>query len=151
MTSPGFRLYRNASHRLTIELAGEIDEDTALYCERETRADLALVADGSLRVVWDFSGVSGYSLDARVVLVRLQQFLTSKAERTAYIASEPTARSLALWAARMGDEARACIAADREAAEAWLIDRGAEARGSFEPLAGIRAFRARTPGKLVAN
>lgn len=139
MTSPGFRLYRNASRRLTIELAGEIDEPTALYCERETRADLALVADSSLRVVWDLSGVTGYSLDARVVLVRLQQFLTIKAERTAYVAAEATARSLALWAARMGDEARACIAADREAAEAWLHDSEGDARAAVARLDGVRS------------
>ena len=143
MTSPGFRLYRNASRRLTIELAGEIDEPTALYCERETRADLALVADSSLRVVWDLSGVTGYSLDARVVLVRLQQFLTVKAERTAYVAAEATARSLALWAARMGDEARACIAADREAAEAWLHDSENDARNAAARLDGVRSVRTR--------
>jgi hypothetical protein len=143
MTSPGFRLYRNASRRLTIELAGEIDESTALYCERETRADLALVADASLRVVWDFSAVTGYSLDARVVLVRLQQFLTSKAERTAYVAVEATARSLALWAARMGDEARACIAADRDAAEAWLVESDNDARTAAVRLDGVRSVRVR--------
>jgi hypothetical protein len=145
MTTPGFRLYRNASHRLTIELAGEIDEETALYCERETRADLALVPDGSLRVVWDLSGVSGYSLDARVVLVRLQQFLASKAQRTAYVACEPTARSLALWAARMGDEARACIAADRDAAEDWLVDH------SEAPKLDLRSGRAFFFSKTVAS
>lgn len=151
MTSPGFRLYRNASRRLTIELAGEIDESTALYCERETRADLALVADASLRVVWDLSAVTGYSLDARVVLVRLQQFLTIKAERTAYVAAEATARSLALWAARMGDEARACIAADRDAAEAWLLESENDARSAAARLDRVRSVRGRLAGKSAAS
>jgi hypothetical protein len=151
MTTPGFRLYRNASQRLTIELAGEIDEDTALYCERETRADLALVPDASLRVVWDLTGVTGYSLDARLVLVRLQQFLAIKADRTAYVAVEPTARSLALWAARMGDQARACIAADREAAEAWLIDSCGEARGAVAKLDRIGSVRRQLTSKTAIS
>jgi hypothetical protein len=120
MTRAGIRLYRNASRRLSIELAGDLDENTALYCERETRADLALVASDSLLVLWDLSAVTSYSFEARSVLARLQQFLASKAQRTAYVAGNPATRSLALWAAHMGEQTAACIAADRTSAEAWL-------------------------------
>jgi hypothetical protein len=94
----------------------------ALHCERETRADLMLVVRPSLRVLWDLSTLESYSLEARVVVVRLQQFLSTKALRTAYVANTPSARSLALWAARMGDQSAACIAADQSGAEAWLRD-----------------------------
>jgi hypothetical protein len=120
MTSPGFRVSRTAVQRLTIELLGVLDEETALRCERETRTDLAAAADGSLRVLWDLSTVTSYSLEARGVIVRLQRFLAQKAQRTAYVAPDATPRSLALWAARMGNEAGACIAADQAGAEAWL-------------------------------
>jgi hypothetical protein len=124
MTSSGFRVSRTAVQKLTIELLGALDEEIALCCERETRADLAATAEGSLRVLWDLSSVIGYSIEARGVIVRLQRFLARKAQRTAYIAPDATPRSLALWAARMGDEAGACIAADRAGAEAWLSGLG---------------------------
>jgi hypothetical protein len=97
-----------------------MDETTALFCELETRADLALVVRRSLNVLWDLRGLTGYSLEARGVFVRLQQFLSSKTLRTAYLAQDPVARSLALWAARMGNQSSACIAADHDAAAAWL-------------------------------
>ncbi|HEY2734320.1 MAG TPA: hypothetical protein VGI70_10070, partial [Polyangiales bacterium] len=82
MTNPGFRVTRPAVDRFTIALAGTIDEDTALRCERETRMQLSLVAESSLHVLWDLSAVRGYSFEARVVIVRLQRFLTKKADRT---------------------------------------------------------------------
>jgi hypothetical protein len=120
MTGARFRLHRNAARQLTLELGGDLDENAALYCESETRADLALVASGSLQVLWDLRGVTSYSLEARMVLARLQQFLAAKSQRTAYVATDAVTRSLALWAARMGEQTAACIAADRAAAQAWL-------------------------------
>lgn len=117
-----FQLFRSASHTLTLQLSGDLDEAVALHCERDTRADLTLVVRPSLRVLWDLSALHGYSLEARVVIVRLQQFLSTKALRTAYVANTPAARSLALWAARMGGQPSACIAADQGGAHAWLRD-----------------------------
>ncbi|HEX4352232.1 MAG TPA: hypothetical protein VHZ95_04945 [Polyangiales bacterium] len=137
MTNPGFRASRPAIDRFTIALVGTIDEETAMRCERETRMQLSLVQESSLHVLWDLSAVQGYSFEARVVIVRLQRFLTKKADRTVYLASEPTPRSLALWAARMGNDARACIAADHESAEAWLSGRG-EPNTLVRPIANVR-------------
>jgi len=137
MTNPGFRVYRNALKRLTVEMAGAIDEDLAMRCEREARAQLALAAERSLRVLWNLSAVESYSFEARVVIVRLQRFLSTKADRTAYVAVAATPRSLALWAARMGNDARACIAADHESAEAWLAG-GIEPNTLIRPVASIR-------------
>lgn len=122
MANPSFQLFRSASQTLRLQLSGDLDEAVALHCERETRVDLTLVVEPSLRVLWDLSALSSYSLESRVVVVRLQQFLAAKALRTAYVANTPAARSLALWAARMGDQSAACIAADVAAAEAWLRD-----------------------------
>jgi hypothetical protein len=138
MTNSGFRVYRNALKRLTVEMAGAIDEDLAMRCEREARAQLALAADGSLRVLWDLSAVESYSFEARVVIVRLQRFLSTKGDRTAYVAVAATPRSLALWTARMGnDDARACIAADHESAEAWLAG-GSEPNTLIRPIVSVR-------------
>ena len=120
MANARFQLYRSASHALTLHLSGDLDETVALHCERDTRADLMLVVRPSLHVLWDLSALSGYSLESRVVVVRLQQFLSTKALRTAYVANTPAARSLALWAARMGGQSAACIAADQCGADAWL-------------------------------
>ena len=147
MTNPGFRIYRNAYLRFTVEITGVLEEDLALRCEREVRAQLALAADGSLRVLWDLRGVQSYSFEARVVIVRLQRFLTSKADRTAYLAWAPAPRSLALWAARMNNDAQACIAADLESAEAWLAARRQEPNTLIRPLASVRPP---VPGKNSA-
>jgi hypothetical protein len=141
MTNLGFRVSRTAVDRFTVELAGTIDEEIALACERETRVQLALVADASLLVLWDLSAVIGYSLEARMVIVRLQRYLTAKADRTAYIAGEAAARSLALWAARMGNDSRACIAADHASARAWLAGR-ADPSTQVRQVAGTRADEA---------
>jgi hypothetical protein len=123
MANARFQLFRSATQTLTLALSGELDESTALYCERETRADLALVVRRSLRVLWDLQALTGYSLEARVVFVRLQQYLSNKALRIAYVADGPVARSLALWSARMGNQSGACIAADHAAAADWLSGR----------------------------
>jgi hypothetical protein len=104
MANTCFQLFRSASHRLTLQLSGDLDEAVALHCEREMRADLMLVVRPSLRVLWDLSALRSYSLESRVVVVRMQQFLSTKALRTAYVANTPAARSLALWAARMGGQ-----------------------------------------------
>jgi hypothetical protein len=122
MANSSFQLFRSASHTLTLQLSGDLDEAVALHCERETRADLTLVVRPSLRVLWDLSALSSYSLESRVVVVRVQQFLSTKALRTAYVANTPAARSLALWAARMGGQSAACIAADQSGAHGWLRD-----------------------------
>ena len=122
MANASFQLFRSASHSLTLRLSGDLDEAVALHCERETRTDLMLVVRPSLRVLWDLSALQSYSLESRVVVVRLQQFLSTKALRTAYVANTAAARSLALWAARMGGQPTACIAADQSGADAWLRD-----------------------------
>ena len=122
MANARFQLFRNASQALTLQVSGDLDEAVALHGERETRTDLTCVVQPSLRVLWDLSALSSYSLESRVVVVRLQQFLSEKALRTAYVATTPAARSLALWAARMGDQSAACIAADAAGAAAWLRD-----------------------------
>lgn len=122
MANARFQLFRSASQTLTLQLSGDLDESVALHCERDARADLMLVVRPSLRVLWDLRALDSYSLESRVVVVRLQQFLSTKALRTAYVANTQSARSLALWAARMGDQSAACIAADLSGAEAWLRD-----------------------------
>lgn len=118
--NPSFQITRSAKQWLTVQLCGELDESTALCCERETRVDLALVVRPSLRVLWDLRLLTGYSLESRGVVVRLQQYLSPKSLRTAYVADAAAARSLALWVARMGSQTGACIAGDHAEAEAWL-------------------------------
>jgi hypothetical protein len=138
MTSSGFRIARNTYQQLRLELAGDVDEEIALSCERETRTQLTLATAGSLRVLWDLTCVRSYTLEARVVIVRLQRFLTTKAARTAYVAADATPRSLALWAARMGSDERACIAGDQDSADAWLAGRG-DPNTLVRSIASVRA------------
>jgi hypothetical protein len=141
MANTCFQLFRSASQTLTLQLSGDLDEATALHCERETRADLQLVVRPSLRVLWDLSALDSYTLESRVVVVRLQQFLSTKALRTAYVANSQAARSLALWAARMGDQSAACIAADHAGAEAWLRGDQDESAVRIVLARGMRPLR----------
>src|SRR5262245_3125786 len=112
MASGLFQVQRCHATQLNLRLSGEIDEDTVLGCERETRMRIALVTRGSLQILWDLREVESYTFDARIVLVRLQRFLALRAARTVYVAAKPAARSLALWAAHMGGHGRMCITAD---------------------------------------
>ena len=120
MASGYFHVQRSLSSQLNLRLGGEIDEETVLGCEREARMRIALVESGSLLILWDLREVESYSFEARIVLVRLQRFLATKAARTVYVAAETAARSLALWAAHMGGYGRMCIVADVPSARAWL-------------------------------
>lgn len=120
MASGYFQVQRSLASQLNLRLGGDIDEETVLRCERETRMRVALVADSSLQILWDLSDVASYTFEARVVLVRLQRFLAVKAARTVYVAAELAARSLALWSAHMGGFGRMCIAEDVPSAHAWL-------------------------------
>ncbi len=120
MASGYFHVQRSLSSQLNLRLGGEIDEETLLGCEREARMRIALVESGSLLILWDLREVESYSFEARIVLVRLQRVLATKAARTVYVAAETAARSLALWAAHMGGYGRMCIVADVPSARAWL-------------------------------
>jgi hypothetical protein len=120
MASGYFQVERCLASQLNLRLGGDIDEETVLRCERETRMRVALVADSSLQILWDLREVASYTFEARIVLVRLQRFLAVKAARTVYVAAELAARSLALWSAHMGGFGRMCIATDVPSANAWL-------------------------------
>lgn len=129
MASGYFQVQRCLSTQLNLRLGGDIDEETVLGCEREARMRIALVPRGSLQILWDLREVESYSFEARIVLVRMQRFLATKASRTVYVAAELAARSLALWAAHMGGYGRMCITAELGSAHAWLA-------GDSEPTTG---------------
>jgi hypothetical protein len=120
MASGTFHVQRSLSSQLNLRLSGDIDEETVLGCEREARMRIALAGSGSLLILWDLRDVESYSFEARIVLVRLQRFLATKAARTVYVAAATAARSLAMWAAHMGGYGRMCIVADVPSARAWL-------------------------------
>jgi len=92
-----YAVARRATDWLEVTLDGEIDPRTALSCEREVRAQIALAPTG-LRVLVNLCGVSGYELEAREQLVSLQRCLGAKASQTAYVADSAPGRALALWA-----------------------------------------------------
>lgn len=136
-----FQVDRSRPDELTLRLGGVLDEDTALGCEREARAQLGLAKNGSQCILWDLREVTGYSLPARAVLVRLQSFLADKAQKTVYVATRPEARSLALWAVHMAGSLDACIATDLEGAMAYL-------RGRGEPETGVRPLASTRPAPI---
>jgi hypothetical protein len=140
MASGYFQVHRSLASQLNLRLGGEIDEETVLGCERETRMRVALVERGALDVLWDLSAVESYTFEGRIVLVRLQRFLAEKAARTVYVAADTAGRSLALWAAHMGGHGRmTCITADLAGAMAWLAGETGQTTGrhliQFPPLA----------------
>ncbi len=141
MTDSLFQVERTRPDELTLRLGGVLDENAALGCEREARAQLSLAKNGSQRILWDLREVTGYSLEARAVVVRLQRFLADKAQRTVYVATRPEPRSLALWAVHMAGHLDACIATDLESAQAYL-------RGRGDPETGVRPLVSARPAPV---
>jgi hypothetical protein len=111
-----FQLNRTPLDELAIELSGTLDEHTALLCEREVKTQLNQARAASLRVLWDLRALEAYSIEAREVLVRLQRFLSEKANRTVYVATRPEPRSLAVWVLRMANHRDGHVAQDLDAA-----------------------------------
>jgi hypothetical protein len=138
MALPGYQLERCLLDEIVIRLHGDLDETTLLACERDARAQLSLAKPGSLRVLWNVLDVTGYTIEARAVLARLQIFLADKAERTVYAAERAEPRSLALWAVHMAGAWQARIAQDVERAQAWL-------RGDDELDTGVRPLASTRP------
>ncbi len=150
MAFPGYQIERAVPDELTIRLAGVLDEATLLACERDTRMQLKLAKSGSLHLLWDLQQVTGYSIEARAVLARLQAFLTDKAGRTVYVASRPEPRSLALWAVHMAGALQARVAQELEPARAWLRGGGGPDTG-VRPLASVRPPAALEPVEKAAS
>jgi hypothetical protein len=137
MITPPFHVSRPRHDELCIELREHLDEGTALACERELHTQAALAKDASLDVLWDLRELTGYTLEARNVLVRMQSFLGSKARRTVYVAERAEPRGLALWAVHMASHWHAHLSKDLASARAWL--QGAEAADSnVKRLASMR-------------
>jgi hypothetical protein len=91
-----YAVVRRATDCLEVTLEGDLDPQTALSCEREVRAQIAL-APSTLRAIVSLSGVTGYQLEAREQLVSLQRCIGAKAAQTAYLAESAPGRALALW------------------------------------------------------
>jgi hypothetical protein len=126
-----FAIVRRASDHLDIELAGELSERTLVACDAEVCAQLSAAKPGAIRVLIDLAAVETYSIEARDALVALQKHLAGKASQTAFIASSPAGRGLALWASHMTEGQVIKSFAQRADAEGWLL-------GSPGPTTGVR-------------
>jgi hypothetical protein len=131
MVAGHFRICRKAADRLEVELAGELTERVMVACDAEARTHLSVTKAGGVKVLFDLTCLTGYSLEARDALVALQRFLGGKASQTAFIASTASGRSLALWVAHMTDGQVIKSFSRLEDATTWLS-------GCLGPTTGVR-------------
>ncbi len=138
LTVASFQIERCSPDELEIVLAGRLEEEVLLGCERELRTQLRLAKPASLRVLIDLRSMDGYTLDARTVLVRVQRFIAEKACRVVFVVDRPEPRSLALWAVHMAGPWNAQMASDAHDARAFL-------RGRSDPPTGVRPLASTRP------
>jgi hypothetical protein len=142
MSTAAFHIERSHTDEVGVLLSGCLDESVLLSCERELRMQLGLAKSASLRVLIDLRGVTGYTLDARTVLVRMQRFIAVKASRVIFVVDRPEPRALALWAVHMAGPWDARMAADPSDARAFL-------RGRSDPPTGVRPLASTRPPSAV--
>lgn len=112
---------RRVSHeRLELQVAGSLDEVSALEWERELRTQLRHCEAQSLEILVSLDAMTDYSLQGREVLVRIQAFLGTKAVSTAYVADTPERRALALWVRHHVTDSPVAVHPTRELALRFL-------------------------------
>ena len=126
-----FVIVRRAADHLEIELAGELTDRVLVSCDAEVCAQLSAARPGTVRVLIDLVTVDAYSIEARDGLVSLQKHLAGKASQTAFVASTPVSRGLALWVSHVSQGQVIKSFARRGDAESWLL-------GAAGPTTGIR-------------
>jgi hypothetical protein len=103
-----------------VELAGSLDERLAADVEREVLSVVTPLPPGQFAVVFQTAKLSDCSMGARPVLVRLQQALSNRVRRTAYLDDRPRFRGLALWVVHVAEDRNAKAVATPEQLRQWL-------------------------------
>lgn len=120
----------SSSHRITLSdalatvvLTGTLVEEEASLLGREVWDRLA-DADPSLSVLFDLTQLEGCQLLARPALIELQRRLKLGKRRTAWFATRPRFRGLALLVCHEANDARASVVTTRLQAMEWFASDG---------------------------
>ncbi len=112
ITSPGDR-------HVTISLGGSLTGGAFGRVETGVR-EVIDGGDGHHGVLWDLRKVRRCDLGARQAMKQLQSEIAKKAVRTAYVASRPRIRGVALWVVHTSGDALARPFANHNQAMDWL-------------------------------
>ncbi len=120
----------SSSHRITLSdtlativLTGTLVEDEAAAFGREVWERLA-DADPGLSVLFDLTQLAGCQLLARPALIELQRRIKLGKRRTAWFATRPRFRGLALLVCHEANDARASVVTTRQQATEWFSGEG---------------------------
>ncbi len=120
----------SSSHRIalsdtlaTVALSGTLIEDEAKIFGREVWDRLA-DADPSINVLFDLTQLEGCQLLARPALIELQRRIKLGKRRTAWFATRPRFRGLALLVCHEANDARAAVVNTRLQAKEWFAGDG---------------------------
>jgi len=123
--------------RVQVELYGALDGPAARGVQAEVARMTQALTPGGFEVLFQLSGASRCSLDARIVLAELQKDLAGRARRTAYVDERPVMRGMALWVMHLAGDANAKAVATLAQAEQWL--RGTGGRQALAPPQTVAA------------
>ncbi len=114
-----YEIQTPTERHVTIGLSGELTAERVSKLESDV---FQLLADAMhhLHFLWDMRGVRRCDLGARGGLQKIQRAIGGKRYRTAFVASRPRIRGVALWVAHTsGDELARPFASQAKALD-WL-------------------------------
>ena len=118
--SGAFQVTQRGQSEVRVELLGSLDERLASEVEREVLRVVTALPPRNFCVVFETGKMTDCSMSARPVLVRLQQSLSVRARRTAYLDDRPRFRGLALWVVHVAEDRNAKAVATPEQLHQWL-------------------------------
>lgn len=121
----------HGGNQLRVELFGMLDEPSAVLLEGALSREVSKFASGSFSVLFVLAGMSDCTMQARMVLARIQGVLAKKARRTVYLDDRPRFRGMALWVMHLAGDGNAKAVSSPEQARQWLagtVDRVADAQ-----------------------
>ncbi|MGH1343708.1 MAG: hypothetical protein ACRBN8_19280 [Nannocystales bacterium] len=120
----------SSSHRITLNgslatvaLAGRLVEEDATAFGRQVW-ELLAEADPSVCVLFDLTKLESCQLLARPALIELQRRIKAGKRRTAWFATRPRFRGLALLVCHEANDTRASVVTTLEQAQEWFAGKG---------------------------
>lgn len=149
MTPTAFSLVRDNNGLTQIAFAGQLAERELLAFETDLRVQLSAAPAQGLDIVIDLSAITDFSHECRDVLVRVHQFVATRARSLVLVANQPATRGLALWMSHMAGDRSARIASS--ATEAVMLAKQSNSQSLPPPLeshirelAGVESTRTGT-------
>lgn len=110
----------NGTSHLVVTLSGRLDVSGGEEFEQDFSSQLGAAERDPNTVLFDLSDLRHCTLQARTILLTIQEQLAAKGCRTAYLATRPRLRGLALWIVHLARDANARVVLNESQAEDWL-------------------------------